>query len=105
MRFDPYGKISPEMEAEATTLRNLARTTQFTTALNTEIGKVLFNDLVLLLDEKFKLIYNEDATEQDKAIFKACKIIGNRWNKLIEGHDKNLKKYKLMEAKKNKEAK
>jgi hypothetical protein len=61
-------------------------------ALNTEVGKALFNDLVLLLDQKFELIYKDEANERDKAIFDACKYIGNRWNKIIEVHGKGVDK-------------
>ncbi len=72
--------------ASATTMRNLERSTRFKDALDTEIGRLLFDDLILLLDEKFNLIVDDKATNQDKAVFKACSIIGDRWNKILKGY-------------------
>jgi len=62
----------------------------------------LFNDLVLLLDQKFELIYKGEANERDKAVFDACKYIGNRWNKIIEIHGKSVDKMQRLQDRKNK---
>ena len=70
----------------ATTMRNLERSSHFKEALDTEMGRLLFDDLILLLDQKFNLIVDDKATDQDKAIFKACSFIGNRWNKILKGY-------------------
>jgi len=100
MRSNTLYSFESEERIEATTLRNLEQTTEFRAALNTKVGKLLFDDLILLLDEKFKLIYEGNADERDKAIFSACKYIGNRWNELIIKHDKNVSKLeKIHEAK------
>ena len=97
-----YSKVTVEDQIEATTLRNLEKTTEFMAALNTEVGKALFNDLVLLLDQKFELIYKGEANERDKAVFDACKYIGNRWNKIIEVHGKGVDKMQRLQDRKNK---
>jgi hypothetical protein len=78
----------------ATTMRNLERSTHFKEALDTEIGRLLFDDLILLLDEKFNLIVDGKETEQDKAIFKACQIIGDRWNKILKKYIASCNKIK-----------
>jgi hypothetical protein len=49
-----YGKKPIIDIVEETTIRNLSETTEFMEALNTKTGQVLFKDLMLLLDEKFK---------------------------------------------------
>lgn len=99
---DPYAKNSKE-KIEATTLRGLSETTEFMVALNSEVGRLLFDDLLLMLDQKFKLIYEEEATEQDKADFRALKFIGNRWNELIQKHGHNTEVYQAIQTEKNKE--
>jgi len=88
-------------QIEATTIRNLEKTTEFMIALNSEVGRVLFNDLVLLLDQKFELIYKDEADERDRAIFTACKYIGSRWNKLIEAHSKSVGKLQKLQDERN----
>jgi len=93
----------PKEKIEATTLRNLEETTGFMEALNSSVGRLLFDDLILMLDKKFKLIYEEDATEQDKADFRALKFIGNRWNELIQKHSHNTNAYQAIQIEKNKD--
>ncbi len=78
----------------ATTMRNLERSSHFKEALDTEVGRLLFDDLILLLDEKFNLIVDDKATEQDRAIFKACSIIGDRWNKILKKYIASCSKIK-----------
>tara|TARA_Y100000310_G_scaffold236502_1_gene239694 strand:+ start:13170 stop:13490 length:321 start_codon:yes stop_codon:yes gene_type:complete len=90
MQPNPYGKKPVMFEIEETTRRNLAETAEFMEALNSEVGQILFKDLMVLLDEKFKLIYQENSNEQDRAIFAACKHIGNRWNDIIAKHSNNV---------------
>ncbi len=107
MRSNGYNKygINHLEQAEDSIIKQLAKTTDFMTALNTEIGRVLFADLVALLDEKFKLIYEEKASDVDRAMFSACKEIGRRWNKKIDSHSKNTTAYKQIdEFKKNTES-
>lgn len=82
------------ISVSATTMRNLERSTRFKEALDTEIGRLLFDDLILLLDEKFNLIVDDKATEQDKAIFKACSIVGGRWNKILKKYIASCEKIK-----------
>ncbi len=83
--LEAYYKRTPKQVA-ATTMRNLERSSHFKEALDTEIGRLLFDDLILLLDEKFNLIVDDKAKDQDKAIFKACSIIGDRWNKILKSY-------------------
>jgi|TARA_Y100000310_G_scaffold71322_1_gene67159 hypothetical protein len=97
-----YGKKPIIDIVEETTIRNLSETAEFMEALNTKTGQVLFKDLMLLLDEKFKLIYNENSNEQDRAIFSACKHIAKRWNSLIEKHSKNVGMLERVRGAKNK---
>jgi len=96
-----YSKVTANDQIEATTIRNLEKTTEFMIALNSEVGRVLFNDLVLLLDQKFELIYKDEADEKDRAIFTACKYIGSRWNKRIEAHGKGVDKMQKLQDKRN----
>jgi len=96
-----YSKVTVSDQIEATTIRNLEKTTEFMIALNSEVGRVLFNDLVLLLDQKFELIYKDEADERDRAIFTACKYIGSRWNKLIEAHGKSVGKLQKLQDERN----
>lgn len=77
-----YGK--ERKGVAAVTMRNLERSSKFKDALDTEVGRLIFDDLILLLDEKFMLIYNEEDKPMDRAIFKACTIIGERWNKILK---------------------
>ena len=100
--YSPYENKNNE-KVEETTLRNLSETIEFHSALNTEIGRLLFDDLLLLLDQKFKLIYEGESTERDKAVFEACKYIGDRWNSIIQKHDKNLAAYKMVKDTHNQE--
>ena len=97
-----YGKKPIIDIVEETTIRNLSETAEFMEALNTKTGQVLFKDLMLLLDEKFKLIYNENSNEQDRAIFSACKHIAKRWNGLIGKHSKNVSTLEKVRDAKNK---
>lgn len=99
--FNPYGKKNPLSEIEDTTIRNLSANVDFIEALKSEVGKVLFADLIKLLDEKFKLIYEESASERDKAIFSACKYIGGRWNKIISRYEKDARTLKEVREIKN----
>ncbi len=91
--IEEYHRRAPRGVA-ATTMRNLERSSHFKEALDTEIGKLLFDDLILLLDEKFNLIVDGKETEQDKAIFKACQIIGDRWNKILKSYIASCNKIK-----------
>ncbi len=91
------------MKKAATTLRNLERTTEFMGALNSEIGKLLFEDLAMLLDEKFTLIYEEKSDKRDRAIFSACKYIAGRWNSIIDNHSVNAKEMRRLEEKAGRE--
>ena len=101
MLNNAYSKVTANDQIEATTIRNLEKTTEFMIALNSEVGRVLFNDLVLLLDQKFELIYKDEADEKDRAIFTACKYIGSRWNKLIEAHGKGVDRMQKLQDKRN----
>ncbi len=83
--IEEYHRRTPRGVA-ATTMRNLERSSHFKEALDTEIGRLLFDDLILLLDEKFQLILDDKANEQDRAVFKACSIVGDRWNKILKGY-------------------
>ncbi len=83
--IEEYYRNTPKGVA-AVTMRNLERSTRFKEALDTEVGRLLFDDLILLLDEKFNLILDDKATEQDRAVFKACSIIGERWNKILKSY-------------------
>lgn len=76
----------------AVTMRNLAASSKFKDALDTEIGRMLFEDLISLLDEKFNLIVDGKETDEDKAIFRVCSIIGERWNRKLKGHIANCNK-------------
>ena len=84
--IEDFYRGAPTKQAAATTMRNLERNTRFKEALDSEMGKLLFEDLIILLDEKFNLIVEGKESEQDKAIFKACQVIGERWNKRIKGY-------------------
>ena len=103
MQGNIYSNKRSREQIEATTVRNLEETTGFMEALNSNIGKLLFDDLLLMLDRKFKLIYEEKATEQDKADFRALKFIGNRWNDLIQKHGHNSNAYQKIQTEKNEE--
>ena len=85
-QIEEFYRGAPSGQAAATTMRNLERNTRFKEALDSEMGKLLFEDLIILLDEKFNLIVEGKETEQDKAIFKACQTIGERWNKRVKGY-------------------
>ncbi len=91
--IEEYCRRAPRGVA-ATTMRNLERSSHFKEALDTEIGRLLFDDLILLLDEKFNLIVDDKASAQDKAVFKACQIIGDRWNKILKGYIASCNKIK-----------
>ncbi len=78
----------------ATTMRNLERSSRFKDALESEYGKLLLDDLILLLDEKFKKIIDGKDDELDRAVFKACQIVGDRWNKKIKAYVANCNKIK-----------
>ncbi len=87
--IEKFYRGAPPGQAAATTMRNLERNTRFKEALDSAIGKLLFEDLIILLDEKFNLIIEGNDTEQDRAIFKACQTIGGRWNERIKGYIAN----------------
>lgn len=97
--INPYSRNSL-YTAEVSTIRNLEKTSEFMVALNSEVGKLLFQDLIKLMDEKFKLIYEEKSTERDRAIFSACKYIGERWNKIIDVHEKSITNLKVIKEQK-----
>ena len=103
MQGNIYGN-RPKERIEATTLRNLEETTGFMEALNSSVGRLLFDDLILMLDQKFKKIYEEtNCTAQDKADFRALKFIGNRWNDLIAKHNHNTDVFHAAQSAKNKD--
>ncbi len=84
---NPYAK-NIDAEAEDGLYRQLEKTMDFNVALNTPVGKELFKDLILLLEEKFHKIYAdpENVDAQDVAVFGACKWIAARWNMKIDTH-------------------
>jgi hypothetical protein len=89
--IDPYGQGSnhPTRQLENTVMRNLLLTTEFAEAMSHPIGKEFFKTLIELLDEKFRLIYEEKATEGDRAVFRACKDLGLKWKLILDSHSEN----------------
>lgn len=73
-------------------------------ALQSEVGRILFDDLVELTDRSLKAIYDSDGEikESDKQMLKACKFIAGRWNRHIQNHIESNDKLADIQAIKNK---
>ncbi len=57
----------------------LGKNEQFINAISTPLGEELLRDVIVIMEEKLELIYNEKASTEDKADFRALKRISERW--------------------------
>lgn len=77
------GKVNKFLERTgrrgATILSILGKNAQFIKAISTPLGEELLRDMIVMMEEKLELIYNEKASEDDKADFRSLKRISNIW--------------------------
>lgn len=68
--------------------QTLLKCKKFKNALEGEIGQILFEDLLSIMEEKIVAIYTNplDAKEEDKIMLKLCQDLGSRWNKKIKNY-------------------
>jgi hypothetical protein len=97
--IDPYGqgKNHPNQQLEDTVMRNLLKTTEFAEAMAHPVGKEFYKTLIVLIDDKFKKIYEETATEGDRAVFRACKELGFKWKQILDSHSENVSAVRKLE--------
>jgi len=69
------------------TLSYLGKNKQFINAISTPVGQELQRDIVLRLDELIGKIWEETASDQERAEFRALKGIQESWIKKINGYN------------------
>ena len=90
--IDAYIAKSGSRAAEALSL--LGKNADFVEAFRSKTGQALLSDAVEILQDILQDIYNEKATEHQKAEFRAYKKIIERWTRRINAVDETIKTIK-----------
>lgn len=90
--IDAYIAKTGSRAAEA--LSMLGKNADFSEAFRSKVGQALFSDAVEILHDLLQDIYNEKATDQQKAEFRAYKRIIERWTRRINAVDETIKTIK-----------
>lgn len=70
----------------------LAQKAKFKEAIESDIGQELMSDVLSCMEEILPKIINEKATKQEKADFRALRMIANRWQDRLSSYNREAQK-------------
>ena len=70
----------------------LAKKSKFKEAIESELGQELLSDVLACMEEILPKIINEKATTQEKAEFRALRMISNRWQDKLASYNREAQK-------------
>jgi len=70
----------------------LAQKSKFKEAIESDIGQELMADVLASMEEILPKIINEKATTQEKAEFRALRMIANKWQDRLAAYNREARK-------------
>lgn len=68
----------------------LAKQAKFKKALETEVGQEIFSDVLISMESLLEKIIIETATKEEKADFRALRMIAERWQDKLADYNKTI---------------
>ena len=95
IQVEKLEKLSRKMGSKPASLflSNLGKDRNFVSAIETEIGKEIYNDLIFSAEDLLKKIIDENDEPKDRAELRAYLNIMNKWNKRINGYYNKKQKF------------
>jgi len=87
--------VGKEGRKAAHILSNLGKKKKFVDALATDVGQELLKDILRMSESKLNKIIDDKADEFDRATFKLCKFLANKWADRVNSYNHGMQKFNL----------